>query len=178
MAKTSPSPGTRLHPRPGLVRVGVLGVVTLIVALTGCGTSTSGNPGADAPAVRTGELPEVAGEPCPPELPIADDPSGHGFGVEHPAELLPALRSALDNLELLSPDQACTADLGPRWMIVYSHAGDLTGVLVDDYGCRDVRLTDDPHATPPGAVDQDGTVGGLLGGGSAVLEAVGLGRSE
>jgi hypothetical protein len=26
-------------------------------------------------------------------------------------------------------------------MVVHSHGGDLTGVVVDDYGCRDVRLT-------------------------------------
>jgi hypothetical protein len=51
-----------------------------------------------------------------------------------------------------------------------------TGVIVDDYGCRDVRLTDNPHTTPPGADDQDGTVGGVLDGGAAILEALGVGR--
>lgn len=92
------------------------------------------------------------------------------------AEDLPVLRSALDSLALVDMNQACTSDLGPRWMVAFSHDGDLTGVVVDDYGCRSVRLTDDPHATPPGADDQDGTVGGVLDGGSAVLEAVQLGR--
>ena len=56
--------------------------------------------------------------------------------------------------------------------------GDLTGVVVDDYGCRDVRLSDDPHTTAPGADDQDGAVGGVLAGGTAILDAVGVGRSS
>jgi hypothetical protein len=63
-------------------------------------------------------------------------------------------------------------------MVVYNHGGDLTGVVVDDYGCRDVRLTDNPHTTPPGADDQDGTVGGVLNGGGAILDALGVGRSS
>ncbi|MBI2242410.1 MAG: hypothetical protein HYU55_00075 [Nocardioides sp.] len=97
-----------------------------------------------------------------------------------PARLLDAatteeLADALDDLTLLEGEQACTADLGPRWMIVYDHGGDLTGVVVDDYGCRDVRLTDEPFATPPGAPGQEGTVEGILGGGADLLEGLGLG---
>ena len=57
-------------------------------------------------------------------------------------------------------------------MVVYAHDGDLTGVVVDDYGCRTVRLTDKPHATPPGADRQEGTVGGTLDGGRAILAAL------
>lgn len=214
-----PTPRTGPRPRPGLVRAGT--VTLAVVVLTGCGSTPADDATAGASAVQPEQLTEAGGEPCPTELPIGDDPSGHGFGVEAPAEQLPdlldpheawvcqyetydrdttangglvygwrqtgdpspvapgdlpALRSALDSMVLPSPDQACTADLGPRWMVVYSHDGDLTGVLVDDYGCRSVRLTDDPHSTPPGAVDQDGTVGGVLDGGAAVLDAVGRGR--
>ncbi|WP_131105794.1 hypothetical protein [Ornithinimicrobium sufpigmenti] len=208
----------RPRPRPrlwsGPVRAGLLGLSAL--ALTACG-ATSPAADVDTPTVQPEQLSEAGGEPCPDELPIGDDPSRHGFGVEHAAEQLPhlldpqearvcgyetydrdttsngglvygwrlmgkpqpvapddlpALRSALDGLSLLSPDQACTADLGPRWLVVYSHDGDLTGVLVDDYGCRNVRLTDDPHSTPPGTSQQGGMVGGLLDGGTAVLDAV------
>lgn len=91
---------------------------------------------------------------------------------------LAGLQRALDNLALADPSGACTDDLGSRWMVVSSHDGDLTGVVVDDYGCREVRLTDDPHATPPGADDQDGTVGGVLAGGTAILDVLGVGRSS
>jgi hypothetical protein len=61
-------------------------------------------------------------------------------------------------------------------MVVYNHDGDLTAVVVDDYGCRDARLTDNPHVTAPGADHQDGTVGGVLDGGAAILDALELGR--
>lgn len=94
-----------------------------------------------------------------------------------PADLR-RLEAALDDLAPADGDRACTAELGPRWLVVSSHGGDLTGVLVDDYGCRDVRLTDDPHGTPAGADGQDGTVGGVLDGGPAVLGAVGVGRQR
>jgi hypothetical protein len=63
-------------------------------------------------------------------------------------------------------------------MVVYSHHGDLTGVVVDDYGCRDVRLTANPHSTPAGAADQEGIVGGVLDGGAAILDTLGVGRSN
>lgn len=57
-------------------------------------------------------------------------------------------------------------------MVVYSFEGDLTGVVVDDFGCRDVRLTDDPHDTAPGADGQEGTVGGVFGDGQVILKAL------
>jgi hypothetical protein len=59
-------------------------------------------------------------------------------------------------------DRVCTADLGPRGMLVLSTQGDLTGVVIDDYGCNDVRLTDEPFETAPGEADQVGTVSGVL----------------
>lgn len=186
--------------------------------LAGCGTVGPNTPSAEDPTVRPDELADADGQPCPEELPIGEDPAGHGFGVERladqlpsllepqeawvctydsfdkdttssggavlgwrlagspeplAADKLPALRAALDELAIPDPDQACTADLGPRYMVVYSHDGDLTGVVVEAYGCRHVRLTDDPHTTPAGADDQHGTVGGILDGGQAVLTAVG-----
>ncbi|WP_162801986.1 hypothetical protein [Ornithinimicrobium murale] len=169
--------------------------------------------------MRSREVAEADGRPCPQELPIGDDPSGYGFGVEESAKKLPNLlepqeawvcgyyfmdhldgssagwervgqlepvtaddlpdlRAALGDLALVGPVQPCTADAGPRWMVVYAHDGDLTGVVVDDFGCGSVRLTDNPHFTPPGEFDQDGTVGGVLDGGAAVLVALGLGHSN
>lgn len=207
--------------RRGLAAVGLTGAV-LVVA--GCGIAGPGPSTAENPTVRRSELNDAGGQPCPDELPIGDDPSGHGFGVEHVAnqlprllepreawvcrydnfdrettssggavlgwrlagdaepvarEDLPALQAALEDLTLPDdPDRACTSGLGPRWMVAYSHDGDLTGVVVDDFGCRDVRLTGTPHTMPPGADDQDGIVGGVLQGGPAILDALGLGRLE
>jgi hypothetical protein len=50
----------------------------------------------------------------------------------------------------------CTDELGPRWLIVTESGGDLTGVAVDGFGCNQVRLTDDPRQTEPGATAQAG----------------------
>lgn len=198
------------------------GLVAAGLALTGCYLPWSSTRTADSPRLRTSELADAGGRPCPEELPLGEDPSGLGFGtgevagaipslldpqeawvcqyhqvdVDRPpgagttygwrragqpvpvvAGDLPRLRAALDGLLPADRDGgACPADLGPRWAVVYSHDGDLTGVVVDDYGCLDVRLTDDPWTTPPGADDQDGTVGGVLDGGAAILRALGVGR--
>lgn len=227
--------GTRARSRrQGRRKLALLALVTAGFALAGCESPSPGptesptthaaSPPAHAesPTVRPGEMSSAGDQLCPSDLPIADDPSGHGFGVERAAEELPSLlqpqeawvcrydsfdraaassggvvlgwrlagrpepvatadlpdlRAALEELNLPDPNQACTDDLGPRWMVVYSHDGDLTGLVVDDFGCLSVRLTDRPHTTPPGEQDQEGAVGGVLGGGAAVLEALGLGRS-
>lgn len=58
--------------------------------------------------------------------------------------------------------RVCPANLGPRWMLVLSTQGDLTGVVIDDYGCNDVRLTDEPFKTAPGEAEAMGTVPGVL----------------
>ena len=196
--------------------------MTAVLALTGCDLPWSSTPEADKPELRTDELADAGGRPCPTKLPTGEDPSGHGFGTEDPADELPSLlepqeawvcqyytfdagttdagavygwrlegqpqpvvasdltdvQHALDDLTPADRSGGCTSDLGPRWMVVYRHDGDLTGVVVDDYGCRDVRLTDDPHTTPPGVDDQDGTVGGVLDGGPAILDALGIGRNN
>lgn len=112
-----------------------------------------------------------------------DGGARYSWDRTEPARLLDAattkeLSDALDDLTLLEGEQACTADLGPRWMVVYDHGGDLTGVVVDDYGCHDVRLTDEPFATPPGAPGQEGTVEGVLGGGADLLDRLGLGLAH
>ena len=213
-------------PRPRAGRrtssgLALAGLVTAVLALTGCDLRWSSTPVADKPELRTSELTDADGRPCPAKLPTGEDPSGHGFGTEAAAEELPSLlepqeawvcqyntfdagttdagavygwrldgqpqpvaadkiADLQDALDDLTPADRgdCTADLGPRWMVVYSHDGDLTGVVVDDYGCRDVRLTDDPHTTPPGADNQEGAVGGVLDGGPAILDALGIGRAN
>lgn len=220
---TSPSGVVSARPRAG-ARTGPLsGLAAVVLVVAGCGQPWSPGPTADKPEVHASELADAGGQPCPQQLPIGDDPSGHGFGTNDVADELPtllepqaawvcqfntvdvgttpsggttygwrragqpepvaaaALRdldAALDDLGPADRNRGCNADLGPRWMVVYSHNGDLTGVVVDDYGCRDVRLTDNPHVTPPGAVGQEGTVGGVLDGGTAILRALGVGRSN
>ena len=72
------------------------------------------------------------------------------------------LQGYLRDLSPIDPARVCTMDLGPRWMVVQANAGDLTGVVVDDYGCREVRLTDEPFENPPGSAAQPGTVAGVL----------------
>lgn len=61
-----------------------------------------------------------------------------------------------------SEARACTSDLGPRYALVNSSGGDLTGIVVDDYGCEDVRLTDNPFVRAPGDPQGGGTVPGVL----------------
>lgn len=85
---------------------------------------------------------------------------------------LPDLASALRELPPAEGERLCTADLGSRWMLVISVRGDLTGVVVDGYGCRDARLTDEPFETVPGAAGQAGTVGGVLAGPRTLLEDI------
>lgn len=59
-----------------------------------------------------------------------------------PDEVLAALEERVAALGPADGMRMCTEELGPRWMLVLSHDGDLAGVVVDGYGCRDVRLTD------------------------------------
>jgi len=75
---------------------------------------------------------------------------------------LAALTEHLSKLRPADAVQVCTDELGPRWMLVFTHEGDLTGVVIDDYGCHDIRLTDEPFETAPGDPGQEGTVPGVL----------------
>lgn len=94
-------------------------------------------------------------------------------GESEPVETarLAAIRQALDELQ---PQEAqfCPDDLGPRWMLVYAHRNDLTGVVVDDYGCGNVRLTDEPFKTAPGDPGQVGTVPGVLSAPTGLLSNI------
>lgn len=197
-------------------------VMAFALGLTVAGCQPEeGTPTAPRPSVQPDEVAAHGGEFCPKLLPIGDDPTGHGFGVEEAADRLPSLltpemawtcrydpidarpapgggttyewvrqgkarsldapaidelKEALGHLTLLKGERACPANLGRRWMIAYTHHGDLTGVVIDDYGCSDVRLTDEPFTTPPGSMDQEGSVGGTLGGGADLLDQLHLGR--
>jgi hypothetical protein len=82
---------------------------------------------------------------------------------------LAALTEHLDQLKPADDGRVCTDDLGPRWMLVFTHKSDLTGVVIDDYGCHDIRLTDQPFETAPGDPGQEGTVPGVLSGPAQLL---------
>lgn len=68
--------------------VALVGLATAVLAVTGCGQSTTV---VDSPESGRSELSEAGGRPCPTKLPIGEDPSGHGFGTEEVAEEFPIL---------------------------------------------------------------------------------------
>lgn len=99
-----------------------------------------------------------------------------GPPVEVPERDLETLGRLAGDLEPAPARGGCTDDLGPRWLLVSTDGDAVAGVVVDDFGCRQVRLTDDPAATPPGEVE-DGAgalVGGVLGGPAALLQRIKL----
>ncbi|WP_193611971.1 hypothetical protein [Nocardioides lijunqiniae] len=90
-------------------------------------------------------------------------PSGPGRFV--PDARLADLAASLSELEPAPVDRVCTADLGRRLLLVVPREDGLTGVVMDEFGCRDVRMTDDPFSsTPAGDEDGEGTVAGVLTG--------------
>jgi len=80
-----------------------------------------------------------------------------------------AFSAAIEQLGPATGINSCTDDLGPRYLVSYASGSDLTGVVVDDYGCQEVRLTDDPFTTVPGDALQPGTVEGVLYGPAGLL---------
>ena len=80
--------------------------------------------------------------------------------------------SAAGTLVPREPRQWCTADLGPRVVFVLARDGDLTGLVVDRYGCGDVRMTDEPYTNPPGLADQVGAVSVALSSTELIALAV------
>jgi hypothetical protein len=85
---------------------------------------------------------------------------------------LPALAVHLSELVPAERERACTADLGPRWMLAYAAGTDLTGVVVDAFGCQAIRLTDEPFHTAPGEATQPGTVPGVLTSSTGLLSGM------
>lgn len=163
-----------------LVLASAAAAALLVALLAGCGDDTvaRSEPGVDELAQHDGEpcpdtLEQGSGEaagdaPEPAEPDEAwvcrydpTDTAGAGDGgmgwtrVGEPVpvdpEALTDLMTALEDLEPASTDdRICTMDLGPRYLLVLSDAGDLTGITADSFGCRDVRLTDEPFETAPG----------------------------
>ncbi len=97
---------------------------------------------------------------------VADGPVWERDG--EPVEVDPAELSALDELRRRRRTASCTEELGPRWLVALDDgSGAVTGVVVDDFGCRDVTSPpSDPAGTAPGAAGQDVEGGVLTGPGS------------
>ncbi len=85
---------------------------------------------------------------------------------------IPDLQAGLKGLAPPAEHQMCTADLGPRWLLVYTNGGDLTGAVIDDFGCQSVRLTDEPFETVPGSSTADGIVPGSLTAPAGLLDQI------
>lgn len=117
---------------------------------------------------------ELIKTPTKPDADGASDSSWRlgGSAVPVPEDQREALLEDVTALEPADPQQACTSDLGPRRILVLSTGGDLTGVMIDDFGCRDVRMTDNPHATAPGEASSPGTVPGVLTGPEGLADRV------
>ena len=101
-----------------------------------------------APSGSNGAWYEWARKGSPRQL-SADELAGF-------AEAITQLKPSEDEESL------CTDDLGPRYLVSFAYDNDLTGVVIDDYGCGEVRLTDDPFVTVSGDASQPGTVSGVL----------------
>ncbi len=89
-------PADRRHKRAGMA----LGIALAVLAFTGCAQPESQLATADEPTVRPNELAVAGDRPCPRELPVGDDPSGHGFGNAEPAHLLPGPTEAARSVGL------------------------------------------------------------------------------
>lgn len=173
-----------------------LALLPLLVCLTGCGSEPASPPptaavdelgeyggpcpdelpGSREPGLGTGEPAAEA-----PTLPAYDrawvcryqpeDAQGPAWTLDgEPRELtgtpLDGLRKPLSQLAPALKDRMCTADAGPRYLLVLADGQDLTGVLVDAYGCREVRLTEQPHTVVAG----DGEAPGVLQGPAGLLD--------
>lgn len=146
--------------------------------------------GTEKPATSTPKLPTAdAGWVCtyaPTDAGPGPDGQGTSTGWTRSAAARKLDAAETDGIARLLGDlapaernQACTSDLGRRIMVVLSAQGDLTGVVIDDFGCRTVRLTDEPFKTVPGDAKQGGAVSGTLTPSpslrSALLGAAGTG---
>ncbi|WP_084127038.1 hypothetical protein [Demequina sp. NBRC 110054] len=92
--------------------------------------------------------------------------------VELAEEDLPIVDDVLDRLAVASASMDCLADLGPRELVVLVDDGDLTGVVIDVFGCETVRFTEDPFVTAPGESADDALESGwlIVDGGRAALD--------
>lgn len=70
------------------------------------------------------------------------------------------------------PEHACSGEGGPRYLVAYRSRDQTVGIVIDDFGCDEVRLTDDPATVPAGESDADGLVPGFLTAPPRLLDRV------
>jgi hypothetical protein len=58
--------------------------------------------------------------------------------------------------------RGCRSPWRRPWLLYYASAAGPVGVVVDDFGCFDVRLTGDPASIVAGQATRDGLVPGTL----------------
>ncbi|WP_185994270.1 hypothetical protein [Nocardioides campestrisoli] len=127
--------------------------------------SRLGEPAASAPALSDAQQAWVCR--YEPSVGSAEESGGStwqrvGTAQAVDPDSLPRIDKALAGLVPAEPDRACTMELGPRRVLVIAHEGDLTGVVVDDFGCREVRLTSAPADRVAGLDKAEGIVPGVL----------------
>ena len=63
------------------------------------------------------------------------------------------LTEVSDLLASLKPaKQDCSVKIGRQWLFSYEDDGDVTGVVLDDFACGQIRVTDAPFTDAPGDV--------------------------
>ncbi|MDN4483937.1 hypothetical protein [Demequina lignilytica] len=100
--------------------------------------------------------------------------------AEVPDDALVELGDLLAMVDVPPADRACTDDLGPRLLLVAVTDDRQVAMTIDEYGCREIRLTEDPWESPPGSPsDPDLPAGVLMADGvdaaALVRELSGLG---
>lgn len=95
-----------------------------------------------------------------------------GAPVEAKKKNLEALSVELAELAPPAPDKTCKTKADERWLFAYTSGEDSIGVVVDDFGCSQVRLSDQPSVTPPGEGQESGTVPGVLLGEYGLLNQI------
>lgn len=73
-----------------------------------------------------------------------------GDTVEITGDDLTDISDLLGGLEPAEKD--CAGKTGRRWLLSYEDGGDVTGVVLDDFACGQIRVTDAPFTDAPGDV--------------------------
>lgn len=85
------------------------------------------------------------------------------------------LVAGLRSIRVLDPriSEACTAEAGSTYLVTHvNQRGQWISVVVNDFGCRTVRLTSDPKRVPAGAKVSAGVPSGYYGPSDMLLKVI------